>query len=238
VTFLNRLLGKEPKRYFLRLNPHESIWSIVTWNFDCKSTEERRWILELNSGSEKTLVEWQKEKKEVLSFYHNGRLKFSEDKIGNLEAKNLMNLTVHSTIKIALEKSREFMLEPVSGVTTIDMQNEFKYLQWIQASFGMVTRALDDLRNKKGLIMTGAFFSGIEPKTNERVIRVIIFNLDIFYYLNADQTLRVLIFDDKNKGHGESQNPSFQQIIKVTKPQFYDEIVKLLHRIAEAGEVP
>ncbi len=238
MSFWNRLLGKDPKKYFLSINPHDSDWSIVTWNFDCKKADDRRWVVELNSSREKTIVEWQKNSLEVVDFYKNSRLSLHQDVSGNVELKQLMNLVMHSSLKITLEKNREFMLLPVSGVTTIDMQNEFKYLQWVQASFGMVVRALDDMKNKSGLILTGAFFSGIEPQTGERVIRVIIFNLDIFYYLNADQTLRVLIFDDKNKGHGESKIPSFQQIIKVTKPQFYDEIVKLLHRIAEAGEVP
>jgi len=110
-------------------------------------------------------------------------------------------------------------------------------LQWIQASFGTLLRALQSFQNNKELILTGACFSGKVPDTQEEVLRVMAFNLDIFYYLRPDSSLHIVIFDDKDRGHGTSKNPSFQQIIKVTKPQFYDEIIKLLYELAKVGEI-
>lgn len=212
---------------------------MVTWNFDLKIASQRQWMIEVHhpEGSQE-VIQWAKGEVEELSFFLNSRL-VRKRRIPTTknEYPALMNLALHSTIKIALEKHQEFMLSPVSGATTQDYQNEFKALQWVQASFGMVERALASMKERKDLILTGAFFSGIEPETGNLVLRIIIFNLDIFYYLSDDNTLRVIIFDDKNHGVGESKGPSFQQIIKVTKPQFYDEIVKLVHRIAMAGEI-
>ena len=61
--------------------------------------------------------------------------------------------------------------------------------------------------------------------------------MDIFCYFQNDMSLQIAIFDDKNQGHGSAKTASFQQIIKVTKPQIYDEKVKLVHRIAMVGEI-
>jgi hypothetical protein len=129
------------------------------------------------------------------------------------------------------------MVTPVSGATAIDIQSETRALQWIQATFGTLTRALNSLKGNREMILTAACFSGKVPESGEEVVRVIAFNLDIFYYLRPDFTLQIVVFDDKNMGHGNSKTPTFQQIIKVTKPQFYDEIIKLQHQLAQVGEI-
>jgi hypothetical protein len=148
-----------------------------------------------------------------------------------------MNLAIHSTIKHGLESHQDFMLLPVSGATALDMQAETRALQWIQASFGTLNRALDKLKSDGDLILSAVFFSGNVPESEEKVVRLIAFNLDIFYYLRPDNSLQIVVFDDKGEGHGQSKTPSFQQIIKVTKPQFYDEIIKLLSKISQIGEL-
>ena len=239
MSFLDKFFGKDPKSYFFEFDPRDSLWSMVTWNFDLKLADHRQWMVEIiRENKEKRLIQWLKKNENQVTFFENGRtLKKKTLTPKDDDYVHLMNLSIHSTLKTSLENHQSFMTEPVSGATTIDMQNEFRYLQWIQASFGMVTRALDNMKTQKEQILTGAFFSGIEPETQDRVMRLIIFNLDIFYYMSPDQILRIVIFDDKNLGHGESRNPSFQQIIKVTKPQFYDEIVKLVHHVAAVGEV-
>jgi hypothetical protein len=181
---------------------------------------------------------WRKSKKEELFFFENEKL-VTKKKINKQsdDLKSLMNLSLHSTIKYSLEKNRDFMLSPVSGATAIDFQSEAKALQWIQASFGTLKMALEGMSKQKDLILTGAFFSGVVPEGKDEVLRVIAFNLDIFYYLRTDQSLQIVVFNDKDQGHGKSKTPTFQQIIKVTKPQFYDEITKLLLDLANVGEI-
>jgi hypothetical protein len=149
-----------------------------------------------------------------------------------------MNLSIHSTLKYGLEQNHEFMVTPVTGATTLDIQNETRALQWIEATFGTLNRALDNMKKNPDQVLTAACFSGKVPESGEEVLRVIAFNLDIFYYLRPDFTLQIVVFDDKNLGHGQAKTPTFQQIIKVTKPQFYDEIIKLLHHLAQVGEIP
>ena len=236
VSFFG-MFGKDPKELFLEFNPQGSFWRVVTWNFDLDDPSKRQWTVEVH-GEKTKIIQWENKGKAELSFFENGSLVRKSKMTENQdELKVLMNLALHSTLKHSLELNHEFMVTPVTGATTQDIQNETRALQWIQASFGMLTRALDSIKNKNHMILTAACFSGKVPESGEEVLRVIAFNLDIFFYLRTDFTLQIVVFDDKNLGHGESKTPTFQQIIKVTKPQFYDEITKLLHRLAQAGEI-
>ena len=231
------LFGKDPKELFLDFNPIGSHWRVVTWNFDLKDPGSRRWNIEVHGEHEK-IIHWDINKHQELKFFEDSRLVRKRRITDHAdEFRTLMNLAIHSTLKYGLESNHPFMLTPVSGATTMDMQNEARALQWIEATFTTLTKAISSLKNKPELILTAAAFSGTIPETGDEVLRVIAFNLDIFYYMREDQTLQIVVFDDKNLGHGEVKTPTFQQIIKVTKPQFYDEITKLLHHLAQVGEI-
>jgi hypothetical protein len=227
---------RKPQDLFLEFNPLGSQWRVVTWNFDLDSPEKRQRTVEIQGPINK-LIQLVKAKRERLAFFENDKLiEQFQFKGPRQDLLDLMNLSIHSTIKYSIEQNHEFMLTPVSGATTLDIQAEARALQWVQASFGTLTRALESMRGKSDLILTAAFFSGIAPEGQERVLRLIAFNLDIFYYLRSDHSLQIVVFDDKNLGQGSSKRPSFQQIIKVTKPQFYDEMIRILHLLAQTGE--
>ena len=237
MSFWDKFRGPDPKQLFLNFDPHGSSFSSVTWNFDLKAIGERRYMVEVHKDKKET-IDWHRSNREEVSFLHDGKLlrkrRIPEDRN---ELVQLMSLTVHATIIAALEEHKELVTRPVSGATTLDYESENRALQWIQVSFGTLSRALKKIKDDPTMIMTGAFFSGLEPETNERVLRLIAFNLDVIFYFQKDDSMRILVFDDKNLGHGQSRNPSFQQIIKVTKPQFYDEIIKLTHEVATVGEL-
>lgn len=226
---------KDPKDLFLEYTPQESSWRVVSWNLNLTNPSSRRWEIEIDGKNQLNII-WEKSVANNLMFYKNSRL-VRKKRIMDQETKDLMNLAIHSTLKYSLEFNHEFMLSPVVGATTTDFQNEFKALQWLQASFGTLTRALDQLKTKKDLILTAACFFGKEPETNMNVLRVMVFNLDIFCYFQEDQSLQIAVFDDKNLGQGGAKTPALSQIIKVTKPQIYDEIVKLIHKIGSVGEI-
>lgn len=232
------MFGKDPKDLFLSFNPMGSHWRVVTWNFDLDDPSLRKWTIEVHSHQGARIIHWVKGTHEEVLFFEGTKLE-RKRRIPERddELKALMNLSIHSTLKYGVEVNHEFMVTPVSGATTQDIQNETKALLWIQATFETLTRALDGMKNKRELILTAACFSGKVPESGEDVLRIIAFNLDIFFYMRSDYTLQIVVFDDKNLGHGEAKSPTFQQIIKVTKPQFYDEITKLLHKLAQVGEI-
>ncbi len=230
-------MGKDPKEYFLEFTPADSVWRVVSWNFDLTDPTERLWTLEVHREQIES-IEWSRLGVNEVKFFRNKKLlrkrRVPEDR---QEYRDLMNLCLHSTLKYSLESHHEFLLAPVSGATTADYQNEARSMQWLLATFGTVLRSLENFQGRSDLILTAAVFSGREPTTNKDVLRIMLFNLDIFCYFLEDFSLQIAVFDDKNLGHGTVQSPSFQQIIKVTKPQIYDEIVKLVHRVATVGEI-
>jgi hypothetical protein len=229
--------SRDPKELFLDFDPVGSVFSSVTWNYDLAGVGERRYMAEIQKTHKET-IDWYQSSTEEVRFFRDGKiLRKKRVTKERDEFVKLMNLSMHGTIVQGLEIHKEFVTTLVSGVTTLDYESEAKSLQWIQASFGTLSRALKKVRNEEGMILTAAFFSGLEPSTQEKVLRLIAFNLDIIFYFQKDDSLRILIFDDKNLGQGQAKNPSFQQIIKVTKPQFYDEIIKLTHEVATVGEL-
>lgn len=237
MNFWQRLRCPDPKEYFLKFSPHSASFVSVSWNFDLKNPSHRQTAIEIHQHS-KEVIEWKKSSGEEVSFFENDKLKSHKKISGSRpEYTALMNIAMHSTIKSALESHQEFMLTPVSGATTQDFQSEAKSLQWIQASFGTLSRVLKKFPEVPSLILTAAFFSGVTPETQEKVVRLIAFNLDVIFYLRPDFSLQVIVFDDRNMGHGGSNAPTFQQIIKVTKPQFYDEMVKLTNQLAHVGDL-
>lgn len=229
--------GKDPRSLFLDFTPQDSSWRVVSWNFDLKNPRERLWTLEVHNESRES-IEWSRLEHQEVKFFKNEKL-IRKRRIpeNNKEFRELMNLSIHSTLKYSMESQHEFLLTPVSGATTADFQNETRALQWLQASFGTLMRSLEQFKERPDLILTAAVFSGLEPSSGQNVLRIMAFNLDIFCYFHPDFSLQIAVFDDKDLGHGGAKTPSFQQIIKVTKPQIYDEIVKLVHRIATVGEI-
>lgn len=237
MNFLVRFFRKKPVDRFLAYSPQDSKWRVVSWNFDLKEPKSRQWALEVKGVQKNYHVEWHRNAKDELRFFEGSKLIDQTKCVNGDGNRELMNIALHSTIKFGLESNHDFLLTPVSGATTLDFQNEAKALQWLQASFGTLGRALDQLKERKDLILTAAVFSGVEPGTESRVLRVLVFNLDIFLYMREDFSLLIAVFDDKNMGHGTSKTPTFQQEIKVTKPQIYDEIVKLVQHIATVGDI-
>lgn len=229
--------GSDPKEYFLKFDPAGSVFSSVTWNFDLTSVGERRFMVEIQKEKKET-IDWLRNSVEEVRFVVDGKISRKRRiPAQRNEYVQLMNLAMHGTIIAGIETHKEFVTTPVSGVTTLDYESEARALQWIQTSFGTLSRALKKIKNEEGMILTAAFFSGLEPASEDKVIRLIAFNLDIIFYFQKDGSMRILVFDDKNMGHGQARNPSFQQIIKVTKPQFYDEMIRLIHEVATVGEL-
>lgn len=227
MNFLNRFFPSA-KDQFQKLPVNDSHWSVLTWNWDLSSIDERKMTMELNTESNFKVI-W---KKEELLFVTDDKVRAYAHK-NEKELKDLFNLMRHLSVKSSIESHHEEMRKTSEG----DFNAETRSLQWIQASFKTLEGALKKFENNSDLIFTCAIFSGVNPELKQRVLRIICFNLDINYFMLEDGTLRIVVFDDKNKGHGSQQEASFHQIIRLTKPLFYDEITKLLQQITAVGEI-
>lgn len=227
------------KQNLLQIHPRDFSWRVVSFSFETNSYDLRNTKIQLQNQQKEWLLQFPHKKNSTFPLmissdqkrktWHPSSLEFEDQKV--------LNLFLHETMRVSMEEMLDFMRAPVTGVTTVDYQNEAQYLKWFEVSLNVLARALDKFEKDPSLILTGCFFAGKRPENDERLVRLIIFNLDIFFYLQSDNSLRVLIFDDKDKGHGSGQTPVFQQIIKVTKPQFYDQMILILQRITQYGEL-
>jgi len=237
IFFKNRLRNKLKNSLILPPVDYFS-WVAVTWNLNLKKTVARSLCLDLQ-GTSSLFIEWHRDKKDEISFSTNNdknrRLIFGPNDV--TEFYPLLNLKTHEVISSSLDAFKDAILTPVSGVTALDFQEEQKYLEWLKTTFKVLNSALDKIQVDKSLVLTAGFFSGLEPQTGKKVVRILAMNLDIFYYFEEDSSLKVVIFNDKNLGHGSAQAPVFHQNIKVTKPQFYDEMIKVINKIAVVGEL-
>lgn len=228
MNFLKRIF-KGPKDQFAHLPVQSSVWTMLSWNWDLKKSNDRNVMLELSDRNQFQVV------------WNNTELVFSKDqKITGAfshkrsqELKDLFNLASHMAIKASIESHYDFMRQTSEG----DLNAETRSLQWIQASFRTLQGALDQVVQNPEMVLVSAFFSGVNPEIGQRLLRLVCFNLDINYFMLEDGSLRIVVFNDKNLGHGEEKEPSFNQIIRLTKPLFYDEMIKLLQQVSSVGEI-
>lgn len=226
------------KDHLLKIHPSDFSWRVVSFSFDGHGHDLRHTKIQLQKNQDQWLFQFPQKKESTFPLIlSSGKEKLSWNASSvEMEDQKTLNLFLHETMRVSMEEMIEFMKTPVSGVTSADYQNEAQFLKWFEVSLTVLTKALDKFGKDPSLVLSGCFFAGRRPENNERLVRLIIFNLDIFFYLQEDNSLRVLIFDDKDKGHGSGKTPVFQQIIKVTKPQFYDQMVLILQRVTQYGE--
>jgi len=238
MTFFKNRLRNKLKDILIHSVVDHFTWVAVTWNLNLEKKKLRTLGFDLQ-GVNSLLLQWHRDQEESISFSteldKNKKLIF--DSSDKTEFHPILNLKTHEVIASALEEFKEFVLTPVSGVTALDFQEEQRYLEWLKTTFKVLNSALDKIQADKDLILTAGFFSGIEPQSGKKVVRILAMNLDVFYYFEEDFSLKVVVFNDKNLGHGSAQSPVFHQNIKVTKPQFYDEIIKVVNKIAVVGEI-
>lgn len=112
--------------------------------------------------------------------------------------------------------------------TPTEILNEDKALEWLRASFKVLTNAvLESLTNPQFLFQT-LLFLGVNPKTLNQEIRVIIFNLDIKLEIQPQNRLRVLVYDDKSGELGASKKPVLSGDFHIRHREMLDELITLI----------
>ena len=141
-----------------------------------------------------------------------------------------MWLFTHLTLKEALNLYKEKSLQPVSGLTATNLQEESRALQWLQTSFKVLEGALESCRKNSGQLVVANF------KMDPNSFHLQCFNLDITIVFREEGFMSVVVFDDKNQGQGSAQNPSLLADFATLKPAVLDEFIKLSSLILRASE--
>ena len=147
-----------------------------------------------------------------------------------------MFLYSHLAFKHALERLQVNARQSVSGVTTPEITQEGKALQWLQATMKVLAGAVENCTLDRSKLLQASFFIGKKDNEGPVIFRALVFSLDITAAFDADGTLGVVVFDDKNKGAGSAQTPALEARFRALKPPVLDEFTRLVSAVMLAAE--
>ncbi|MBY0517643.1 MAG: hypothetical protein K2P81_12075 [Bacteriovoracaceae bacterium] len=145
-------------------------------------------------------------------------------------------LFTHLCFESSFENLKSSALSGNSGVTTPDLTQEGRALQWLQTSFKVLTGALEKCEKNTDQLIQASFYLGRKTSNEPMLFRAVIFNLDITALFDEDGALGVIVFDDKNLGAGSSRTPALEAKFKALKPPVLDEFIRLTHSCMKATE--
>ncbi len=110
----------------------------------------------------------------------------------------------------------------------IQKESEENALEWMKVSFDLLEKAVIQSLTNSEYMFQSTFFCGVNPETRLHEIRVIIFNLDITFWLLNDHNLRVKVFNKKNLETFDDLKPSLIGDYSFRKREMMDRFTKLL----------
>jgi hypothetical protein len=109
---------------------------------------------------------------------------------------------------------------------------EEKALEWLKVSFSILTKAILESLTNPDFLFQATLFAGINPKTQMHEIRLMVFNLDMSFYLLDDKNLRVLIYNSKDIAEESGSNnygpPVLSGDYSFRKREIFDQMINLL----------
>lgn len=145
-------------------------------------------------------------------------------------------LYTHLSFKTILESLQKNALQSAGGVTTPELTQEGKALQWLQATMKVLISAVESCQRDHAKLLQASFFIGEKEKGSAPLFRALVFSLDITAAFDSDGTLGVVIFDDKNRGAGSSQTPALEARFRALKPPVLDEFIRLTNAVMQTCE--
>lgn len=145
-------------------------------------------------------------------------------------------LYTHLSFKTLLESLQKNALQSAGGVTTPELTQEGKALQWLQATMKVLVGAVESCQQDQSKLLQASFFIGEKDQGSAPLFRAQVFSLDITAAFDVDGTLGVVIFDDKNRGAGSAQTPALEARFRALKPPVLDELIRLTNAVMQACE--
>jgi hypothetical protein len=141
----------------------------------------------------------------------------------------------HLACKSALEKLQQNALQPTSGVTTPEISQEGKALQWLQATLVVLSKAVESCSKESGKLLQSTIFIG-QQHDGPVLLRARVLSLDITVAFDVDGTLGVVVFDDKNLGVGSAKVPALEARFRALKAPVLDELIRIVNLVVNTME--
>lgn len=145
-------------------------------------------------------------------------------------------LYTHLSFKTLLESLQKNALQSAGGVTTPELTQEGKALQWLQATMKVLISAVESCQKDPTKLLQASFFIGEKEPGSPPLFRALVFSLDITAAFDADGALGVVVFDDKNRGTGSAQTPALEARFRALKPPVLDEFIRLANAVIQTCE--
>lgn len=229
----NRKLNQEKYFELLKeINPKESSWLAITKNQTIKESAIDEINLNTNGKDDYAISFLRSEGGEVKVAYNKNKFKNSTGEFCDTDqiAAKATSALMHEYLDFHLNT---FILRLKNSERTqaLDPSGEIKGHEWLRVSFEVLKKAIDHALASEELVFDPTIFIGNRPGTNEELIRIMCYNLDINYQFLSDGSLHVRVFDDKNKNRGDNNKPSFHAVFIGMKNQVMDELIKLMGTI-------
>ena len=142
------------------------------------------------------------------------------------EYNRLIDYKINNEIKY-------FQNELIKDTTTnpssnADISQNEKGLEWMRVSFKILEKAILETLTNSQFLFQATLFLGENPKTKNREIRLIIFNLDVQFILLKYGFLRVKIFNDKEGVFGNSKKAALEGDFNFRKKEMLDQLIQLI----------
>lgn len=154
----------------------------------------------------------------------------SEHRFGRLlnpESAQAYFFFTHLALKASLDRLKALSLESAGAVTTLDLTQEGRAIEWLRVSLKVLRDALESCRQDPSKVVQARLYVGKEAAESRPLFRAIIFNLDITCVFDPQGVMGLVVFDDKNRAHGTSQKPALEASFKGLKPAVLDELITL-----------
>ncbi len=145
----------------------------------------------------------------------------------NRECAQTYFFFTHLSLKNSLDRLKSMSLENAGAVTTLDLTQEGRAIEWLRVSLKVLKDALESCRSDESKVVRAMLYVGKESTESRPLFRAIIFNLDITCVFDPQGVMGLVVFDDKNRSHGTSQKPALEASFKGLKPAVLDELITL-----------
>lgn len=229
-SLFKKLTINEVKENLANLSLNDYRWLSLSVNEAIEVQEEQKRLFQL-SGNKNFSLELIKIQNQIKLGLNNKKMNIENDNEVTINIERFLN----ESIATFIDRKKSILTEGNKDI--LDFEGETKAHEWIRVSFEVLKKALEEAKNKEDLIVEYRLFMGKRPKSEENLIRLLAYNLDITYLFHSNGDLQVIVYNDKNAQRGSSKEPALSVIFKALKNQAYDELIHLLSVCANCSSI-
>lgn len=220
----------------------EPSWLALDMNQNIPGDAYEAYTLEVHQGNVINRLSWRDNSSDKNLFHCEATLSNKSIFSGSLSKENELykeNLypTIEGATHFFFKQVRELLVSCGKRQASGSFNpQEAQGKEWLRVSLEVLKKALANVaqeRSKDGPeVLQGLLFCGYHPTNNKFTFRLRIFNLDIEVIEDETQSLRVMVFDKKNKDSFSGLEPALKMVFIQEKAPVLDQFITLLPNLS------